>query len=101
MARITSLTVAPAAFATARMRSIDHDCAANRRAPVIGTLSMLRGAWPGSTTLLSISPRCTVRNAVGVSPTRSATPRAAATDRPSGLPPEDFNDLRLRGTQSD
>src|SRR3954468_17575967 len=101
MASRTSLTYAPAALATARIRSIDHDGAANRRAPVIGTLSMLRGAWPGSTTLLSSRPRCTVRNAVGVSPTRAATPRAAAIGRPNGLPPDDLDGRRLRGTQND
>ena len=62
----TSLTVAPAAFLTALIRSRDQDCAAHRRAPPMGTLSMVRGARNGMVSCCSTSaarPSCTVEDA--------------------------------------
>src|SRR5262245_47725088 len=47
MASTMSLTVTPAAFLTTLMRSSDQDWAAHRRAPPIGTLSIVRGARNG------------------------------------------------------
>ena len=66
MASTTSLTVTPAAFLTALIRSSDQDCAAHRRAPPIGTLSMVRGARNGRVSCCSSSaarPRVTVEEA--------------------------------------
>src|SRR5690606_1799271 len=48
IASTTSLRVTDAAEATARTRSNGHDCAANRRAPPIGTLNIVLGAWSGN-----------------------------------------------------
>ena len=41
---VASFMLTPAAFLTALMRSSDQDCVAQRRAPPIGTLRMVRGA---------------------------------------------------------
>ena len=48
IASMTSFIVAPAALPTALMRSSGQPCAAKRRAPVIGTLNIDRGAWNDS-----------------------------------------------------
>ena len=47
IASTTSLMVVPEAALTLRIRSSDHDCAATRRAPPIGTFNMVRGAPKG------------------------------------------------------
>src|ERR1035437_7931899 len=54
IASIVSLTVTPADVLTARTRAIGQDWAANRRAPVIGTLNMVLGAWNGIAAELSL-----------------------------------------------
>ena len=50
VARMTSLTVTPEASLTATTRLIGQDCAAQRRAPPIGTLNIVFGACIGRTT---------------------------------------------------
>jgi hypothetical protein len=52
-------------------RSIGQDCAANRRAPVIDWLKIVRGAWNGVVACNRLF------NPTGVNPARSASTRPA------------------------
>ncbi len=64
--------MAPTPCPTARNRSIGHESAANRRPPVIGTFSIVAGAWNGR-------PAESRRTALPAS--RVATPATPATSR--------------------
>src|SRR5881275_2971816 len=73
MASTTSLTVTPAADLIARMRASDHDCAATRRAPPIGTLNTVLGARNGKVNCCSSSAARATDSADGASEARDPT----------------------------
>ncbi len=87
MAKTTSLTVTPAAFLIAITRSIGQDCAAQRRAPPIGTFRMVLGAPNGSVNCCSMKPLRARLSTEGPNPTaeRPSCARPPSTDEP-GLP---------------
>ena len=81
IASITSFIVAPAARPTALIRSSGQPCAANRRAPVIGTLNIDFGAWNASAADCSRNASFTAFAAAPPRPTTSFTIRPAARER--------------------
>src|SRR2546423_14491711 len=73
MASTTSLTVTPAADLMARMRASDHDCAATRRAPPIGTLNTVLGARNGRVNCCSSRAALATDSVEGASETTDPT----------------------------
>src|SRR3978361_2215592 len=80
-----SLIVDPVRSRTRWMRLSGHDWAANRRAPVIGTLNMVGGASNGSTRSWPVMPLSV--DEAGAGPTASALAVALAPDSTACQPP--------------
>ena len=81
MASTTSLTVTPAACLIAITRSIGQDCAAQRRAPPIGTLKIVLGAPNGNVNCCSIRPLRASLKADGPSPAMDSAILARSPSR--------------------
>src|SRR6202000_1995675 len=86
----TSLSVTPAARLTLLIRSTGQDCAAQRRAPPILTLSMVRGAPNGSVSCCSNRAARASDTVDGASAARDPAVRVRALNGDGGV------DLRLR-----
>src|SRR2546423_14414556 len=82
MASTTSLTVTPAADLIAGMRASDHDCAATRRAPPIGTLNTVLCARNGRVNCCSSSAALATDRVEGAS--EASDPNAQVTGRRAG-----------------